>query len=273
MQLSGGQRQRISIARAFLKNAPLILLDEATSALDTESERAVQEALKQLCAGRTTLVIAHRLSTVANAERICVIEGGKVIETGRQDDLLAKGGVYALLYKTQFESAVLAGDGGAGRSEANDSDHECWSPAHVGMVGLFLAPVWRRMTARLVFAASQAPYPVPDRKQDGEMRRDPKMSLAEVEAFLEAEFPQLRHGGRIMVSVESVGPMTARLRLHSDERHLRPGGTVSGPAMFMLVDVGIYVGDSRADRPRGPGGDHQSQHQFPEKAAAWRCYS
>ena len=109
MQLSGGQRQRISIARAILKNAPLILLDEATSALDTESERAVQEALKQLCAGRTTLVIAHRLSTVANAERICVIEGGKVIETGRQDDLLAKGGVYALLYKTQFESAVLAG--------------------------------------------------------------------------------------------------------------------------------------------------------------------
>ncbi|MCW2276219.1 uncharacterized protein (TIGR00369 family) [Rhodoblastus acidophilus] len=73
------------------------------------------------------------------------------------------------------------------------------------------------------------------------MRPDPKMSLAEVEAFLEAEFPQLRHGGRIMVRVESVGPMTARLRLHSDERHLRPGGTVSGPAMFMLVDVGIYV--------------------------------
>lgn len=108
MQLSGGQRQRISIARAFLKNAPLILLDEATSALDTESERAVQEALSRLCAGRTTLVIAHRLSTVANAERICVIEGGRVIETGRQDDLLAKGGVYALLYKTQFESAALA---------------------------------------------------------------------------------------------------------------------------------------------------------------------
>ncbi|MCW2285074.1 ATP-binding cassette subfamily B protein [Rhodoblastus acidophilus] len=108
MQLSGGQRQRISIARAFLKNAPLILLDEATSALDTESERAVQEALRRLCAGRTTLVIAHRLSTVANAERICVIEGGRVIETGRQDDLLAKGGVYALLYKTQFESAALA---------------------------------------------------------------------------------------------------------------------------------------------------------------------
>ncbi len=108
MQLSGGQRQRISIARAFLKNAPLILLDEATSALDTESERAVQEALKTLCAGRTTLVIAHRLSTVANAERICVIEGGKVLETGRQDELLAKNGVYALLHQTQFERGHLA---------------------------------------------------------------------------------------------------------------------------------------------------------------------
>jgi ATP-binding cassette subfamily B protein len=108
MQLSGGQRQRISIARAFLKDAPLILLDEATSALDTESERAVQEALKTLCAGRTTLVIAHRLSTVANAERICVIESGCVVESGRQDELLAKNGVYALLHRTQFERGLHA---------------------------------------------------------------------------------------------------------------------------------------------------------------------
>ncbi len=106
MQLSGGQRQRISIARAFLKDAPLILLDEATSALDTESERAVQEALKTLCAGRTTLVIAHRLSTVANAERICVIEGGQVVESGRQDELLARNGVYSLLHRTQFERTL-----------------------------------------------------------------------------------------------------------------------------------------------------------------------
>ncbi len=106
MQLSGGQRQRISIARAFLKDAPLILLDEATSALDTESERAVQEALKTLCAGRTTLVIAHRLSTVASAERICVIESGHVVEFGRQDELLARDGVYALLHRTQFERGL-----------------------------------------------------------------------------------------------------------------------------------------------------------------------
>ena len=103
MQLSGGQRQRISIARAFLKDAPLILLDEATSALDTESERAVQEALKTLCAGRTTLVIAHRLSTVATAEHICVIEGGRVVESGQQDELLARNGIYALLHRTQFQ--------------------------------------------------------------------------------------------------------------------------------------------------------------------------
>jgi ATP-binding cassette subfamily B protein len=106
MQLSGGQRQRISIARAFLKDAPLILLDEATSALDTESERAVQEALKTLCAGRTTLVIAHRLSTVASAERICVIEGGRVIESGRQAELLARNGIYALLHRTQFDRSL-----------------------------------------------------------------------------------------------------------------------------------------------------------------------
>ncbi|MGO8738104.1 ABC transporter ATP-binding protein [Rhodoblastus sp.] len=106
VQLSGGQRQRISIARAFLKDAPLILLDEATSALDTESERAVQEALKTLCAGRTTIVIAHRLSTVASAERICVIEGGRVIESGRQDELLARDGVYAMLHRTQFDRGL-----------------------------------------------------------------------------------------------------------------------------------------------------------------------
>ena len=104
MQLSGGQRQRIAIARAFLKDAPIILLDEATSALDSESEQAVQSALHDLCAGRTTLVIAHRLTTIVNADRICVIESGRLVEYGRHDDLLAAGGVYSRLHQTQFKA-------------------------------------------------------------------------------------------------------------------------------------------------------------------------
>jgi ATP-binding cassette subfamily B protein len=106
MQLSGGQRQRIAIARAFLRNAPIILLDEATSALDSESERAVQDALKTLCAGRTTVVIAHRLSTIVNADQICVIEDGLVKETGRHDALMAQRGVYFQLHQ-QFDPDAI----------------------------------------------------------------------------------------------------------------------------------------------------------------------
>jgi ATP-binding cassette subfamily B protein len=113
MQLSGGQRQRIAIARAFLKDAPIILLDEATSALDSESEHAVQEALKILCAGRTTLVIAHRLTTILNADRICVIDNGEVAEFGRHDALMARRGAYYHLHQTQFahETAVASAAG------------------------------------------------------------------------------------------------------------------------------------------------------------------
>ncbi len=102
MQLSGGQRQRIAIARAFLKDAPIILLDEATSALDSESEQAIQKALQTLCEGRTTLVIAHRLSTVAQADEICVIDHGQIVERGRHRDLLAQGRTYSLIARTQF---------------------------------------------------------------------------------------------------------------------------------------------------------------------------
>ena len=101
-QLSGGQRQRISIARAFLKNAPIILLDEPTSALDSESEQAIQRALTQLTKRRTTLVIAHRLATVLNADRIHVIEEGKLAESGTHDELLAYGGLYSRLYDIQY---------------------------------------------------------------------------------------------------------------------------------------------------------------------------
>ena len=102
MQLSGGQRQRIAIARALIKNAPIILLDEATAALDSESERHVQEALAELRKGRTTLVIAHRLSTITHADNILVVEAGLVVESGRHDELLRKGGRYASFYRMQL---------------------------------------------------------------------------------------------------------------------------------------------------------------------------
>ena len=110
LRLSGGQRQRISIARAMLKNAPILLLDEATSALDSESERQVQEALNRLMRGRTTLVIAHRLSTVMSADIIYVLDRGHVVERGNHGQLLAEGGLYARLCRMQFEEGALLDD-------------------------------------------------------------------------------------------------------------------------------------------------------------------
>lgn len=105
-RLSGGQRQRLAIARAIYKDAPLLILDEATSALDTESERAVQHALDRLMLGRTTFVIAHRLSTIERADRIVVLSGGIIVETGTHDQLLQKRGVYANLYRLQFSRGM-----------------------------------------------------------------------------------------------------------------------------------------------------------------------
>ena len=100
--LSGGQRQRIAIGRALLKNAPLLILDEATSALDTKSERRIQDALNLLMTDRTTLVIAHRLSTVEKADRIIVMDAGRIVESGTHSQLLAQDGHYAALYRMQF---------------------------------------------------------------------------------------------------------------------------------------------------------------------------
>jgi subfamily B ATP-binding cassette protein MsbA len=108
VQISGGQRARIAIARAFLKNAKILLLDEPTSALDSESEREVQRALDALRASRTTLVIAHRLQTVISADRICVVDDGRIVEIGRHDELIARRGRYHALYQTQFEERRAA---------------------------------------------------------------------------------------------------------------------------------------------------------------------
>jgi len=107
VRLSGGQRQRIAIARAILKDAPMLILDEATSALDSESERHVQAALETLMQGRTSLVIAHRLSTIEKADRIVVLQKGQIVETGAHAELLAKDGVYAQLHRTQFSNKSL----------------------------------------------------------------------------------------------------------------------------------------------------------------------
>ncbi|ANT48801.1 ABC transporter transmembrane domain-containing protein [Mesorhizobium amorphae] len=111
--LSGGQRQRVAIARAILRDAPILLLDEATSALDAESETLVQTALERLMQGRTTLVIAHRLATVLKADRILVMEAGRIVEEGTHQSLVAKGGIYARLAKLQFETGASAFKGAA----------------------------------------------------------------------------------------------------------------------------------------------------------------
>ena len=104
-RLSGGQRQRLAIARAMLKDAPILILDEATAALDNESERLVQEALQKLLPDRTTLVIAHRLSTIEHADQVLVLDQGRLVEQGTPAELLERGGLYAHLHRMQFSEA------------------------------------------------------------------------------------------------------------------------------------------------------------------------
>ena len=104
VRLSGGQKQRLSIARVFLKNPPILILDEATSALDNTTEILIQQALDELCRGRTTLVVAHRLSTIKNADEIAVVADGRIVEQGTHDELLKKNGMYADLYHLQFRA-------------------------------------------------------------------------------------------------------------------------------------------------------------------------
>ena len=107
VRLSGGQKQRLSIARVFLKNPPILILDEATSALDNTTEILIQEALDELCKGRTTLVVAHRLSTIKNADEIAVVADGRIAEQGTHDELVAKGGIYSDLYRLQFRAGQM----------------------------------------------------------------------------------------------------------------------------------------------------------------------
>jgi ATP-binding cassette subfamily B protein len=114
VKLSGGQRQRLAIARAIVKDPPILILDEATSAVDNETEAAIQRSLQRICVGRTTLIIAHRLSTIRHADAIHVIDRGRIVESGTHEGLLARGGIYARLWRVQSGERAPEGAGDRG---------------------------------------------------------------------------------------------------------------------------------------------------------------
>jgi ABC-type multidrug transport system fused ATPase/permease subunit len=115
IRLSGGERQRIALARAILKDAPILLLDEPTSALDTQSERLVEDALERFVAGRTVLVVAHRLSTIDQADEVLVLDGGRIVERGTHKALIERNGLYKRLYLRQMSPAAQGGERGNGK--------------------------------------------------------------------------------------------------------------------------------------------------------------
>jgi len=136
LKLSGGEKQRVAIARTILKNPPLLLLDEATSALDTHTEKDIQTALRRISQNRTTLVIAHRLSTVVDADEILVLDHGRVVERGRHEELLALGGAYAAMWNRQRETEEK-GDDEARQFAANG---ESGAPEERGLVPAAVDP-------------------------------------------------------------------------------------------------------------------------------------
>ncbi|WP_299024094.1 ABC transporter ATP-binding protein [uncultured Sulfitobacter sp.] len=133
--LSGGQRQRVVIARALLRNTPVLLLDEATSALDAQSEQVVQDALDRLSEGRTTLVIAHRLSTIRNADKIIVMDRGRAVDEGTHEELLARGGIYADLYRLQFKDGKTVSDRRSRTSHRSDGPQPEQQPSLLQRIG------------------------------------------------------------------------------------------------------------------------------------------